>query len=97
MGKSFWQKDSLTTHILFELWLIMIFSPPGRKLAKRTSVQCSVLVPRHNTKKCLADIILQDAYVIFIFRNVGDCTEVHFASFLSGGLNIIISHSSKSI
>ena len=25
--KSFWQKDSLITHILFELWLIMIFSP----------------------------------------------------------------------
>ena len=22
MGESFWQKDSLTTHILFELWLI---------------------------------------------------------------------------
>ena len=27
MGESFWQKDSLITHILFELWLIMIFSP----------------------------------------------------------------------
>ena len=26
MGGSFWQKDSLITHILFELWLIMIFS-----------------------------------------------------------------------
>jgi hypothetical protein len=25
--RSFWQKDSLITHILFELWLIMIFSP----------------------------------------------------------------------
>ena len=24
-GESFWQKDSLITHILFELWLIMIF------------------------------------------------------------------------
>ena len=22
MGESFWQKDSLITHILFELWLI---------------------------------------------------------------------------
>jgi hypothetical protein len=27
MGESFCQKDSLITHILFELWLIMIFSP----------------------------------------------------------------------
>ena len=27
MGESFWQKDSLITHILFELWLILIFSP----------------------------------------------------------------------
>ena len=27
IGGSFWQKDSLITHILFELWLIMIFSP----------------------------------------------------------------------
>ena len=27
LGGSFWQKDSLITHILFELWLIMIFSP----------------------------------------------------------------------
>ena len=26
MGESFWQKDSLTTYILFELWLIMIFT-----------------------------------------------------------------------
>ena len=35
----FWQKDSLITYILFELWLIMIFSSLERKLAKRTSVQ----------------------------------------------------------
>ena len=27
MGESFWQKDSLITHILFELWLIMLFRP----------------------------------------------------------------------
>ena len=27
MGESFWQKDSLITHLLFELWLIMIFNP----------------------------------------------------------------------
>ena len=27
MGETFWPKDSLITHILFELWLIMIFSP----------------------------------------------------------------------
>ena len=27
MGESIWLKDSLITHILFELWLIMIFSP----------------------------------------------------------------------
>ena len=27
MGGSFWQKDSLITHILFELWLIMVFRP----------------------------------------------------------------------
>ena len=27
MGGSFWQKDSLITHILFDLWLILIFSP----------------------------------------------------------------------
>ena len=27
MGQSFWQKDSLITHTLFELCLIMIFSP----------------------------------------------------------------------
>ena len=27
VGKSFWQKDSLIPHILFELWQIMIFSP----------------------------------------------------------------------
>ena len=27
MEETFWQKDSLITHILFELWLIMIFSP----------------------------------------------------------------------
>ena len=27
MGGSFWQKDSLITHIPFELWLIMVFSP----------------------------------------------------------------------
>ena len=27
MGESFWQKNSLITHILFELWLIMICSP----------------------------------------------------------------------
>ena len=27
MGGSFWQKDSLTTHILFELCLVMILSP----------------------------------------------------------------------
>ena len=40
IGGSFWQKDSLITHILFDLWLIMIFSPPERKLAKRTSVHC---------------------------------------------------------
>ena len=40
MRESIWQKDSSTTHILFELWLIMKFSPPERKLAKRTSVQC---------------------------------------------------------
>mgnify|MGYP007048883330 CR=1 FL=1 len=26
-GESFWQKGSLITHILFEVWLIMIFSP----------------------------------------------------------------------
>ena len=25
--ESFWRKDSLITHILFELWLIMISSP----------------------------------------------------------------------
>ena len=24
MGESFWQKDSLITHILFELWLITL-------------------------------------------------------------------------
>ena len=27
IGEAFWQKDSLITHILFEQWLIMIFSP----------------------------------------------------------------------
>ena len=27
MGESFWQKDSLITHTIFELWLIIIFSP----------------------------------------------------------------------
>ena len=27
MGETFWQKDSLVNHILFELWLIMIFRP----------------------------------------------------------------------
>ena len=27
MRESFWQKDSLITHTLFELWLIMMFSP----------------------------------------------------------------------
>ena len=26
-GETFWQKDSLITHILFELWLIMVFRP----------------------------------------------------------------------
>ena len=26
-GKTFWQKDSLITHILFELWPIMVFRP----------------------------------------------------------------------
>ena len=40
MEGSFWQKDSLICNILFELWLIMIFSPLERKLAKWTSVQC---------------------------------------------------------
>ena len=38
MENTFWKKDSFITLILFELWLIMIFSPPERKLAKRTSV-----------------------------------------------------------
>ena len=46
MGESFWQKDSLTTYILFELWLIMIFSPPERKLTKHTSVHLSILLHR---------------------------------------------------
>ena len=27
MGESFWIKDNLITHMLFELWLILIFSP----------------------------------------------------------------------
>ena len=27
MGKTFWKKDNLIKHILFELWLIMILSP----------------------------------------------------------------------
>ena len=27
MGETFWQKNSLITRILFELWLIMIFRP----------------------------------------------------------------------
>ena len=27
MGGTFWEKDSFFTHILFELWLIMIFRP----------------------------------------------------------------------
>ena len=27
IGESFWQNNRLVTHILFELWLIMIFSP----------------------------------------------------------------------
>ena len=27
MGETFWQKDGLITHTLFELWLIMIFRP----------------------------------------------------------------------
>ena len=31
------------------------------------------------------------------FQSIVECTEVRFASFLSGGLNIIISQSSKSI
>ena len=43
IGGSFRQKDSLITHILFELWQFMIFSPKERKLAKRTSVHCRVL------------------------------------------------------
>ena len=38
MDKSFWHKDSWTTHIHFELWLIMKFSPTKRKLAKPTTV-----------------------------------------------------------
>ena len=41
VGESFWQKHSLITlYVLFELWLTMVFSPPERKLAKRTSVHC---------------------------------------------------------
>ena len=38
MRGSVWQKDSLITYILFELWIIMTFSSPERKLAKHTSV-----------------------------------------------------------
>ena len=38
IGESFWRKDSLITCILFELWLIIIFSPQERKLANHTSV-----------------------------------------------------------
>ena len=38
MRRSVWQKDSLITYILFELWIIMTFSSPERKLAKHTSV-----------------------------------------------------------
>ena len=41
MGEQIWQNNSFATHILFEQWLIMIFSPPERKLAKRTSVKCT--------------------------------------------------------
>jgi hypothetical protein len=44
-GESFWQKVSWTTHLLFELWLIMIFSSPERILAKRTSVHCAMKPP----------------------------------------------------
>ncbi len=32
----------MDNHILFEIWLIMIFSSPERKLAKRTSVHGGV-------------------------------------------------------
>ena len=39
MGESFWQQDSLTTYMLFELWLIK----PERQLAKLTSVHCDTL------------------------------------------------------
>ncbi len=52
IGGSFWQKDSFITCILFELWLIMMFSPPERKLEKRTSVHCVSLTLMRFGCKC---------------------------------------------
>ena len=79
--RSFWQKDSLITHILFELWLIMIFSPVAnfgqhplcwkeccRFLSSkiRTGNNCNSICQYHGNCRYL----LKYNTVIFLSRNI---------------------------
>ena len=63
MEGSFWQKDSLTTHILFELCLFMIFSPVANLMHHP--------LPRENACKCKGNLAINSN------RNtIGKCSVV---------------------
>ena len=61
MEETFWQKDSLITHILFELWLIMLFSPVAnfaqQSLHSFTNFQIPWLFHRPDGYHCPANWI----------------------------------------
>jgi hypothetical protein len=46
MGESFWQKVSLTNQMLFELWLIMIFSPVANFVQQSLHIKNYLVVVR---------------------------------------------------
>ena len=74
MGESFWQKDSLITHILFELCLFRnlaqcnFFCSPSRQAASRYYLKMTLIIPfKYIDANSLAgiDINLIDSFMSF--------------------------------
>ena len=64
ISESLWKKDSLITHILFELWLIMILSPVATFGHHPLKLRCIF----HSTRLYISYCFLSKEVLLFCFR-----------------------------
>ena len=72
LWESFWLKDSLITHILFELWLIMIFRPVANFAQQPLCVIPFILMKmsRISSTKCYSSGMQLSSLLIWKWKNL---------------------------